>query len=199
MVLNKKIIGIFGGSGSGKTTATKILNEKIKNSTVLFLDPFMHQHWEEHKKEILDALNVKEDKNIWWRNYITKSAETIKQSIDFINLEIEQDIKNFISENQKHDIIIIDWAFIPYISLFNDCDFTICIDADPETKINRLSSRLEDNNRLQKWPKEALLGRINNTTLNKFGYNAKYNIENDGTIEDLRCKLYKIIKDEDFY
>lgn len=34
-----KIIGVFGGSGTGKSTASKMINAKIKNS-ILYPDTF---------------------------------------------------------------------------------------------------------------------------------------------------------------
>ena len=196
MINGKKVIGIFGGSGSGKTTTSKLLNKKINNAIMLVLDPFMHKHWEEHKKEILSSINMKEDNTIWRRTCITKTPESMKTAISFINTEIEEDVKKSIIENNKSDYIIIDWAFIPYTSIYNECDITICLDTDFNIKLNRLSSKLEKNNCLEKWPKEALFGRITNTALNEFGYSAKYTINNNGTMADLENEINKILETE---
>lgn len=88
-----KIIGVFGGSGSGKTTATNLLQKKLNNSVVFAMDAFMHKHWDEHKKEILEKLNVEENENVWWYNYIIQSLDNIKKSIEIIKLEIEYDLQ----------------------------------------------------------------------------------------------------------
>lgn len=191
-----KIIGIFGGSGSGKTTVTQMLHKKTNNSIILALDAFMHKHFDEHKQEILDRLNVKEDENIWWYNYILSSIDNAKKAINIIEPYIEEDIAKCIIENKKYDLIIIDWAFLPLISTFTNCDFAISISSDLDTKINRLSARLDANNKLQKWPKSALIERINNTSLNQFGYKAKYDIKNSGTLEELSNNLNKILLKE---
>lgn len=191
-----KIIGVFGGSGCGKTTATKMLERKIDNSVVFALDAFMHKHWDEHKKEILDTLNVEESGDVWWYNYIMENIENVKNAVNIIRPEIERDLEKFIMEKHEYDTIIIDWVFLPLISAFDTCDFTISISCDLETKIKRLSNRLDANNKLAKWPKDSLLSRIKNSSLNELGYKAKYNIQNTETLNDLSNNLNAILAKE---
>ncbi len=191
-----KIIGVFGGSGCGKTTATKMLERKIDNSVVFALDAFMHKHWDEHKKEILDTLNVEESGDVWWYNYIMQNIENVKNAVNIIRPEIERDLEKFIMEKHEYDTIIIDWVFLPLISAFDTCDFTISISCDLETKIKRLSNRLDANNKLAKWPKDSLLSRIKNSSLNELGYKAKYNIQNTETLNDLSNNLNAILAKE---
>lgn len=191
-----KIIGVFGGSGSGKTTATEMLHRKIDNSVVLAMDVFMHKHWNEHKKEILDAIKIEEKENIWWYNYIMQNKDNVKKAINIIKPYMEKDLQRLIKENQKYDAIIIDWVFLPLISSFDNCDFTISINCNLETKIKRLSSRLDANNKLQKWPEDSLVARIKNSSLNEWGYFSKYSIENTGTLKELSDNINMILSKE---
>lgn len=104
--------------------------------------------------------------------------------------------KKFIMENQQYDTIIVDWAFLPLISTFDTCDFTICINCNLETKIKRLTSRLDANNKLTKWPEDSLLSRIKNSALDEFGYKAKYAIQNSKTLNDLSKELNLVLLKE---
>lgn len=196
MIPARKLIGVFGGSGSGKSTLTKMLSRKIPNSKVMTLDPYMHKHWEEHKGEILKAINVNADDNVWWRNYISQNPIAIKKSIDIIGGDIEKDIDDFVKENKDASAIILDWAFIPYISAFRKCDYTICTDSDKRLKIKRLITRLRANNRLHDWPLSALIARVDNSALNNLGYRAKYTVDNSGTLQDLDRKVDEILARE---
>ena len=190
------IIGIFGGSGSGKTTVTEMLHSKIDDSVVISVDPFMHKHFDENKDEILKQLDISYDENVWWYNYIFQSIDNLKKTIDIIKPKIEADIARSIEENKCYNTIIIDWALLPLVSNFNNCDFAITVNADVEVKVQRLSARLNAYNKLQKWPGSTLLERINNSSLDEFGYKGKYFINNSGSLEQLGNSIDSILSKE---
>ena len=191
-----KIIGIYGGSGTGKTTATKMLHKKIDNSLIISLDPYMKKYWEKYKKEILNTLNVKENVDKMWHKYIVSSIDNVKKTMNIIESDMEKDIKISIMEHQECDVIIIDWAFLPLIPSFSNCDFCISINSDLEIRVKRLCARLEANSRLQNWTKDALLDRLNKSDLQKLGYTSKYSIQNNGTLEELSHNLNEILQNE---
>ncbi len=186
------IIGITGGSGAGKSTLTNIISKKINNSMVINVDEFMHKYLDIHKNEIIKALKLS-NINDYWYNYIGTNFNDIKKWVRIIEKDIEWCINDKIMNNAKTEVFIVDWAFLPLISFFDKCDLTISINCDLNIKLKRLSERLEKNNKLSKWHDDALLNRLKYTSLNELGYKTKYQINNDGTIDDLNKKINDIL------
>lgn len=192
-----KIIGVSGGSGAGKSTVSKRLAEKLPNSLLINLDNFMHEESIRLEDEILKKLNKPKDEKIYSYNYYHETLETIKIWVNMIKdgviKKVESVIKN---EGVKKDYIIIDWVFLPLCNFFTKCDFTVCITADYEMRLKRLINRLKDrtiykefNGSYWSYKPEIIETRVKYTALNNFGYKSKYEICNDGELDNLYKKV----------
>lgn len=194
------LIGVYGGSGTGKSTATEMINKKLKNSFKINVDQFMHYYTDIRKDEIIDklGLNKKDLELEYVLNYCGKSLDSVKKWIKVIEKDIEKEVLEVIKiQEGKVDAIIIDWAFLPLIPLFEQCDFTISINCDLNEKYNRLKKRLENSNKISKWDEENLLYRLKNSALDEFGYTATYKISNNGTLEDLEKNIDSILAENE--
>lgn len=186
------IIGIIGGSGAGKSTLTKELSKKIENSMVINVDDFMHKYLDVHKNEIIDALNLHNISDYWY-NYLGINFDYIKTWVKIIENDIEVSIEQKMKDNPTINTFIVDWAFLPLLDFFNKCDYTISISCNLEVKLNRLKLRLAENEKLERWHDDALMNRLKLTSLNDLGYQAMYQIDNSGTLDDLNCHIEKTL------
>lgn len=191
-----KIIGVYGGSGSGKSTTTKLLHEKIDNSAIIDMDTFMHKNYNKHKEEILRALNVSEEPGVWWYNYLSVNFETKKVAIEIIKEDMEIDFKRAIMENSMYDTCIADWAFLPLLGIMSNCDFTIAVSTEYDTKYRRLYERLIQEGKTDHWPRSAFVNRLRNSTLDEFGYKPNYCLHNNGSLQDLSNGIDEILLSE---
>lgn len=198
-----KIIGFFGGSGTGKTTVSKRLNEILKDSLLINIDIFMHDECNKQEKEILKTLNIKKDKDIFSYNYYLQLLEINKAVIEIISKNICNRVKEMIkTERSTKQYIILDWYALPLCNLADICDFTICVKSEYNTKLDRLTNRLKDKNiynegdrSLYSYQDGVIEKRVIITALDEWGYNAQYYIENNGTLELLYNKIDHLIKE----
>ena len=190
------LIGVTGGSGSGKSTVTNMLKEKISNCMTINLDEYMRKYCNEHRKEIISRLNLNFEDN-HWSTGLVNNYEDIKNWVSIIENDIEKSIRNIILENQDSEkIIILDWAFLSLLPIYNECDFSILVKCDLHTKLDRLTERLEKNNKLEKW-NYVLLDRLKNTALDEYGHSATYIISNNGTLNELDKNINGILSNYD--
>lgn len=194
------LIGITGGSGTGKSTVTNLLKEKISDCITINLDEFMRKHCNDRREEIISKLNLHIG-NDHWSTHLVNSYEDIRNWVSIVESDIEKSVRNIILENKDSvKVIILDWAFLALLPIYNECDFSILVKCDLDTKLDRLTKRLEKNSKLDKW-NHSLLERLNNTALDEFGHSATYLISNNGTLDDLKnnveCILYKYEKELD--
>lgn len=182
------LIGITGGSGSGKSTATNLLKEKISDCITINLDEYMRKHCNEHREEIISKLNL-DIGNDHWSTHLVNNYEDIKKWVGIIENDIEKSVRSIISENKDSvKTIILDWAFLSLLPIYNECDFSIFVKCDLNTKLDRLTKRLEKNHKLEKW-NHMLLERLKNTALDEFGHSATYIVSNNGTLNDLEQNI----------
>lgn len=187
------LIGVTGGSGSGKSTVTNFLKEKIPDCITINLDEYMRIYCNEHKEEIISKLDLNIGKE-HWSTYLVNNYEDIKKWVNIIEKDVEKDIRKIILENEKSfKVIILDWAFLSLLPIYDECDFSILVKCDLNTKLDRLKKRLEKNDKLEKWS-HVLLDRLKNTALDEFGHSATYVVSNDGTLEDLENNIDNILK-----
>jgi len=178
------LMGIVGGSGTGKSTVTNFLKEKMPDCVTINLDDYMRKYWEEYKEEIISNLNLKIETE-FWHAYLIKDIDTVKKWASIIEKDIEKSIRNVISENRDAKIIILDWAFLPLFPIYNECDITIFVKCDLDIKLNRLTKKLKKKGTLGRWNVQTLLDRLENTSLEEWGYLATYTISNNGTLDEL--------------
>ena len=67
------IIGVFGGSGCGKSTISRILADRLPNSLLINGDIFMHAISKQLEKEILKKINVVKEEKVFSYNYYLDS------------------------------------------------------------------------------------------------------------------------------
>jgi len=195
-----KIIGVYGGSGAGKSTVSKKIAQLLPKSLVISADLYMMDFAQKLEPEIFERLKVKKEQGVFSSNYFFESFENQKIFVDVIKVPVIELIKErIVSDGNDKDYIIIDWVFLPMCSLFSECDLTICVTADYNIRLERLEKRLKDEtvfnkgwNLFERYKPGILEKRIKYTTLNEYGYNATYEIVNNGEIEKLEEDINKL-------
>lgn len=199
-----KIIGLAGGSGSGKGTVSKIfLTLGIPS---IDADAVYH-NITSHKSPCLDALVLEFSPDILNLDggldrgklsqivFNSDNAEIKHKKLNEISHKfVLSEIRAMISKYEKRgfDTVIVD-APLLFESGFNkECDVIISVFAPIETRIERIISR-------DRIDRARALSRINSQipddTLRE---NSDYSICNDGDLEMLEKeikKIYKLIKE----
>lgn len=197
-----KIIGVFGGSGTGKSTASKMINSKIKHSIIINVDKYMHEEFDNQRELILDALKIQgTDRNKYICNHTVQSLEVNKIAIGIMEKKVYSEVLNEINLiKDKYDYIILDWYAIPLTRLYNICDYTVCVYADYDKRLNRLTNRLKDSNiygygdrSYWSYEQDAIEKRVKITALNDYGYKADFLIENNLNIVDMESKIDNMV------
>ena len=176
-----KIIGITGSSGSGKSTATKILLEELK-AKIIDADKVVKQMQEKGTKyfeEIVEAFGeeiLQEDGSL---NRI-KLAKIIfrdelkKEKLDKLTYKyVVKEIKKQV-ETAKEEYVIIDAPLLIESKLNEICDIVIAVISEKQEQIKRICKRdnIEEN--------KAKL-RLKAQKDNEFyKTNADYIVENNG-------------------
>ena len=175
-----------------------MLNDKIKNSIIINVDKYMHEEFDNQKEVILDALNIKGIKrNKYICNHTVQSVKVNKIAIGIMEEKVYSEVlKEINSIKNKYDYIII----IPLSKLYNICDYTVCVYADYNKRLDRLINRLKDSNvygygdrSYWSYEQDAIEKRVNITALNDYGYNADFLIENNLNLLDLETKVDNIL------
>lgn len=199
-----KIIGVFGGSGTGKSTTSKMISTKIKNSIIINVDKYMHEEFDNQRELILDVLKIQgTDRNKYICNHTVQSLEVNKIAIGIMEEKVYSKVLNEINLiEDKYDYIIMDWYAIPLTRLYNICDYTVCVYADYDKRLNRLTNRLKDVNiyghgdrSYWSYEQDAIEKRVKITALDDYGYKADFLIENNSNIVDMEAKVDNIVND----
>lgn len=187
-----KIVGVTGGSGAGKTVATKALasfGAEILDADILAREVVMpgmpalceiEKEWDGVVENgVLDrralAKIVFNDENELHK----LNAITHKYIIDEINKRIK---------NSDAPIVVIDAIALFESGLFNMCDITICVIADKEKRLERIMKR-DNLTRL------AAEERINAQKSDSFYIeNADFTIYNNGNLAATEEEIGRIIK-----
>lgn len=197
-----KIIGVFGGSGTGKSTVSKMINSKIKNSIIINVDKYMHEEFDNQRELILDTLKIQgADRNKYICNHTVQSLEINKIAIGIMEEKVYSQVLNEIKLiEDKYDYIIIDWYAIPLTRLYNICNYTVCVYADYDKRLTMLTERLKDSTiygygdrSYWSYEQDAIEKRVKITALNDYGYKADFLIENNLNIVDMKSKVDNIV------
>ncbi len=173
-----KLIGVYGGSGAGKSTVTNILNQLLDDSVVLHLDPFMHKYTYEKADELCKKFGLTE-RPVHLLSFIAGNHGDNVVWMDTIKDDVERDAIDFIEAYSDMNYIIVDWAFLTYTNLFNKCDYTILVDGDDELKFARLKARLAQSGKLGNWEDQYIRQRVKGSKKNCEGGNPSFTILND--------------------
>ena len=145
-----KVIGITGNSGSGKTTASKILEEKL-SAYVIDADKVVRdmsqpgtEYFNAIKRVFGDSFFT-EDGNIN-RKKLADEIYNQKDSLHRLNAitfkYVKEEIENLISVNKsENEYVVIDVPLLFEAGLEKSCDVVIAMVADDEKKIERIMER----------------------------------------------------------
>lgn len=189
------ILGLTGGIGTGKSTVAEIFREK--GVPIVCAD--------EIAKKIIDSEKIRNQileifgKNVFsedrldrkkLREIVFRDAESVEKLNNITHPAIIEEIKFQISKKKRNQLLIVD---IPLLFEGNYgflVEKVLLISAEKSTQIERTSKR-------DSVSEENVLNIINNQmNLEDKKKRSDYIIENNGTVEELRIKIDKLIKEE---
>lgn len=189
------ILGLTGGIGTGKSTVAEIFREK--GVPIVCAD--------EIAKKIIDSEKIQNQifeifgKNVFsedrldrkkLREIVFRDAESVEKLNNITHPAIIEEIKFQISKKKRNQLLIVD---IPLLFEGNYgflVEKVLLISAEKSIQIERTSKR-------DSVSEENVLNIINNQmNLEDKKKRSDYIIENNGTIEELRIKIDKLIKEE---
>ena len=190
----KKIIGITGNSGSGKTTATEIL-KKITGADIIDADKVVKE-LSVPGTEYLSAIKEKFSDEVFYedgnlnRKFLAEKIYNNKEDLEVLNdltfKYVVQEIKRRIDES-KQKIIVLDVPLLFESGLDKECTFVIGLIAPFEIKVNRIVAR-------DKISEEMAYSRINIQAKDEFYLNkADVVIENNNQ-DELEDKLKEALR-----
>jgi dephospho-CoA kinase len=189
-----KILGVTGGSGSGKSTICNILREEY-NTYIIDADKIGHaiikyksfayaEIISAFGQQILDESLEIDRKKLG--NIIFNSNEKLnmlnKITFKHITIEIRDRINQ--ADSAGYKLCAIDAALLLDTDLKNTCDDIWIVDSDINIRTDRIIER-------DKITKEAALERINNQ---KYDYGSYKVINNNMDINALKIQIQKCIK-----
>lgn len=127
----KKVIGITGSIGSGKSYAVNILKQicKEKNIKAIFIDV------DDVRRDILNREKINREE---LNKRIYTSEEEMKKYKKFINPKIKNYLVNKINTN--NGLIFIEWAMLVEDEFYNLVNQIIMIDCKQSIQISRLEN-----------------------------------------------------------
>lgn len=133
-----KIIGIYGKSGVGKSTAAKYLSESLYNAKILEVDNIHKNYLLSHQKERLkelfgDDIIVNGKLNtIHFINYPEKQKIIFEESFDGLEAILLKEIED---AKETYNWIIIDFfRLVALKKIWNLCQYCILIEAINDDK-----------------------------------------------------------------
>ena len=186
------VIGISGSSGSGKSTVTKILDDKLNNSISIIVDDIMKKNIKEiYRDEIVKAFGLEELNPV----SLFDSFESVKKWMNICEGNMSNELELLIKDyKEKYDYVLVDYSLLPMMRVYEMCDVTVSVVADINVKIGRLKERLIRTGHIAKWYNdETLINRMKCSTLEDFGYKSQYTITNNTTLEVLEKQVDDLI------
>lgn len=184
------IIGICGKSGSGKSTVANMISDKYKTRVVhVDIDKIGHkvEEYDEVKDNIKNAFGDKVIKNgevdRKELGKIVFSSKEMMEALTNITWHVMMKEIDFIINENKDKIIILDWLLLPKTKYFTMCDYKILMDIPYEIRLKRALKRDEID-------KEKFDLRDRNS-FNYDGYDFDYVIKTDG-IDNIKRLVMKL-------
>lgn len=190
----KKVIGITGNSGSGKTTATKIL-KRLCDAEVIDADKVVRELSVPGTK-YLDAIKEKFGESVFLeddtlnRKALAEKIYNSKEDLEVLNgltfKYVVEEIK-FRIEESKNEIIVLDAPLLFESGLDENCTAVIGLTAPFEVKVERIVKR-------DGISEETAYSRINIQAKDEFYLNkADVVIENNNQ-DELEDKLKEALR-----
>ena len=189
-----KIIGITGNSGSGKSTISKMVQDKC-NGIVIDADKIARN------MACADSNYLKEIANVFGTDIISNNKLDRKKMADIIfNDKIQKEkmdkitFKYVVNEiklrinlaKEQYDCIILDVPLLFESKLNELCDYTVGVIAKEEDKICRICKRDNIN-------KQKAIQRINSQPSDEFYINNCDYIINNSNIEEISVKVNEML------
>ncbi len=178
----KKIIGFVGNQGSGKSEAIKFITQMVEKIEVI---------------KVSDIL--KKTLNIWGLPINASNMQKISDIMknNFSEKILENSVSRKINES-KCEIIIIDGIRgqnILKLIKENSNSFVIFIKSNKDTRFERILKRNEKNkeSEITKDQFDELENHRTEKNVPLFEKTAEYIVNNNGTLEDLRSNIEKIL------
>lgn len=139
------VIGITGGSGSGKTTVVNMLLNNT-NTYVIEADEVFYDllKKESFNKKIKDLLPEDMRENLDYltiENYVQQDPELYAKYHDIIRKRIEDNIIRNIRKHDNDFKIIVDTFLLERLKIKNECDYIISVITPEWQRIQRLMNR----------------------------------------------------------
>lgn len=188
----KKVLGITGGTGSGKSTVSQILKandakiidaDLVARKIVMPSMPALAEIKEAFGEEVILPDGTMHRKKVG--EIVFSDNEKLSILNNITHKYIIAEIKSFLNENDG--FLVVDAALLFQTDLFKLCDKTICVLAPQNLRQKRIEKR--DN-----LSSEHAKNRISSQeSEDYYRQKADYILENDGSLEDLKRKIEEII------
>lgn len=192
-----KVIGLTGNSGCGKGAISCIMKEY--GAVVADCDKIAHRNMQSDGIAYRDILNsfgneiLKADGEIDRKKLgaiVFNDSEKLSQLNSITHKYIEREVLSVININRDKKCVVIDAPLLIEAGLESYCDKVWVVNAPFETRIKRVMER--DNIDRE----SAVLRFKNQRDFKDIKVYADTVIENDGNMEDLKKKIFKIMNDE---
>lgn len=191
------ILGLTGGIGSGKSTVSKIflsMGIKVFDADLIAKDILETEQVKEEIKEKLGKEFINLKSNSVDKELLKKEVFNNSKKLNILNgivhpRVVEIYIKKYLEFKDKKEIVIFDVPLLFEVNLERYCDKVIVVDIDLKVQIERIKNR--DNIDV------TLINKIIAAQMSREERNMKADIliENNGSLEELKQKIEKIIKD----
>ena len=191
------ILGLTGGIGSGKSTVSKIflsMGIKVFDADLIAKDILETEQVKEEIKEKLGKKFINLKSNSVDKELLKKEVFNNSKKLNILNgivhpRVVDIYIKKYLEFKDKKEIVIFDVPLLFEVNLERYCDKVIVVDIDLKVQIERIKNR--DNIDV------ALINKIIAAQMSREERNMKADIliENNGSLEELKQKIEKIIKD----
>ncbi len=193
-----KVIGLAGGSGSGKSTVSKLFYEngfafintdeiyhKLTSTPTPCLDDLVHEFGREILNPEIHSLNRKKLAEIVFAKGQEDKLQRLNKIAHFHVLRETEEIIASLSEDEYFGVLI-DAPLLFESGFDKKCDFVISVTANENVRIKRITER-------DGITEEKAKARINAQLSDEFLINnSKFIIVNDGDIDELRKNVNEI-------
>lgn len=196
MIRLRKLVGLTGKTGAGKSTVSAYLREKgayIIDGDIVARKVFVED--ETLISKLTDAFgNILNDDKTLDRALLAKKAFSSSENTKILNSIMHPAINKLIEDEtekafEAYNVVIVDAAAIIESGFADKCDKLVVVTAPLETRKNRIMAR-------DSITEENAIIRINGQKDDKFYLSrADYIIDNDGDEDKLNSQLKTLEKE----
>lgn len=196
MIRLRKLVGLTGKTGAGKSTVSAYLREKgayIIDGDIVARKVFVED--ETLISKLTDAFgNILNDDKTLNRAILAKKAFSSSENTKILNSIMHPAINKLIEDEtekafEAYNVVIVDAAAIIESGFADKCDKLVVVTAPLETRKNRIMAR-------DSITEENAIIRINGQKDDKFYLSrADYIIDNDGDEDKLNSQLKTLEKE----